>query len=702
VRDVLSDPNDASIAKTIIALAQGLSLGETGGPASDRFRCRCSAHVHVHSPAARSRSCQALSSSACKQPLSPMLNRRTVLSALLALALAPSAVAGAVAYPLSLRAGWNLLGNSLSTLLNVKQSFGAQAGVQSVWKWDAVKLQWAFYAPALDADGSLASYAASRGYSVLGTVNPGEGFWVNALAPLSLDNQSGTGFSLGSAVLGTGWNLVATADDLAPSVLAATLANVTSLWAWDEMNNGWYFYAPSLVASNNLASYIQSQGYRDFGSLTLGKGRGIWVNYAASPSATLKLALPQRALAPSSLAVIVAAGDPLSESIASYYQSARGLPAANIIRVTLATGVDQISASDFAALKAEVDAKLPANVQATLLTWTAPSRVAGTCTMSITSALALGFDAKYCAAGCLATASSAYYDSESAQPWTDHQVRPSMMLGASSLAAAKTLIDRGLRSDASQPAGDGYLLRTSDSARSVRYTDYTALPALWSANGGLQLSYIDNSAGAASDSLTGKSNVLFYFTGLAQVPNLASNSFAPGAAADHLTSFGGYLPNGNGQMPVTAWLDAGATASYGTVAEPCNYTQKFPRASVLIDQYYRGATLIEAYWKSVEWPGQGLFVGEPLAQPFRDSPNFTISGVQYLINTRSMRPNSHYSLEYRKTATSGWIPLASFTLARAQAQTVYAPLAPTGATQLRWRGPCASNPGLVCTLSSSV
>ncbi|MCP2937667.1 hypothetical protein NK983_33720, partial [Salmonella enterica subsp. enterica serovar Typhimurium] len=29
-----------------------------------------------------------------------------------------------------------------------------------------------------------------------------------------------------------------------------------------------------------------------------------------------------------------------------------------------------------------------------------------------------------------------------------------------------------------------------------------------------------------------------------------------------------------------------------------------------------GETLIEAYWKSVAWPGEGVFVGEPLARPF--------------------------------------------------------------------------------------
>jgi len=59
-----------------------------------------------------------------------------------------------------------------------------------------------------------------------------------------------------------------------------------------------------------------------------------------------------------------------------------------------------------------------------------------------------------------------------------------------------------------------------------------------------------------------------------------------------------------------------ATGSFGTVEEPCNFVQKFPRASVLVKHYQRGNTLIEAYWKSVQWPGQGLFLGDPLARPW--------------------------------------------------------------------------------------
>ncbi len=71
-------------------------------------------------------------------------------------------------------------------------------------------------------------------------------------------------------------------------------------------------------------------------------------------------------------------------------------------------------------------------------------------------------------------------------------------------------------------------------------------------------------------------------------------------------------------MSILRWLDAGATASYGTVVEPCAFPQKFPNPGIVIDRYTRGESLIEAYWKSVQWPGQGVFVGEPLAKPYAD------------------------------------------------------------------------------------
>lgn len=85
--------------------------------------------------------------------------------------------------------------------------------------------------------------------------------------------------------------------------------------------------------------------------------------------------------------------------------------------------------------------------------------------------------------------------------------------------------------------------------------------------------------------------------------------------ADHLTSAGGQLTDSN-QMSAMRWLEAGATGSYGSAIEPCNFVQKFPNPLLAMWHYGFGATMLEAYWKSVHMPGQGNFIGEPLASPF--------------------------------------------------------------------------------------
>ena len=118
------------------------------------------------------------------------------------------------------------------------------------------------------------------------------------------------------------------------------------------------------------------------------------------------------------------------------------------------------------------------------------------------------------------------------------------------------------------------------------------------------------------DELRDAGDVLFYFIGKDRVEGLETLGFLPGAIADHLTSAGGEMPD-SGQMSALRWLEAGATGSYGTVVEPCNLPQKFPNPAIVIGRYLRGETLIEAYWKSVLMPGQGIFIGEPLAAPFR-------------------------------------------------------------------------------------
>jgi uncharacterized protein (TIGR03790 family) len=324
----------------------------------------------------------------------------------------------------------------------------------------------------------------------------------------------------------------------------------------------------------------------------------------SAADAQTRIQLPQTGLTPDDIAVIVNDNDPLSRQIGSYYQKARHIPDAHMIHVRLPPGRSTLSRDEFEQLKPEIDRMTPAHVQAYAVAWTLPYRVA---CMSLTSALAFGFDERYCSPDCGPTTASPYFNSPSLHPATDHHLRPSMMLAGVDFEDVKALIDRGIAADHSFPEGNAYLVITPDKARSVRaaYFELTAQ----------QLDGVFPMEIVETDAITDRHDVLFYFTGLAQVPQLDTLDFLPGALADHLTSSGGQLTDSS-QMSSLRWLEAGATASYGTVVEPCNHMQKFPFPAIAMFHYARGASAIEAYWKSVAWPGEGVFVGEPLTQPF--------------------------------------------------------------------------------------
>lgn len=170
----------------------------------------------------------------------------------------------------------------------------------------------------------------------------------------------------------------------------------------------------------------------------------------------------------------------------------------------------------------------------------------------------------------------------------------------------------------------------------------------------LETEYIDETTGGASD-VVGASDVLLYMTGRERIPDIATNTYRPGAFADHLTSFAGSFTSTcspDGQMNVLCWLEAGVTASYGTVVEPCNHRQKFPDARVLTDVYFRGATVLEAAWASVAWPGQGVFVGEPLARPF--GSRLTVHDDVATIETTELVAKKRYVLEAAEDASGPW------------------------------------------------
>lgn len=315
------------------------------------------------------------------------------------------------------------------------------------------------------------------------------------------------------------------------------------------------------------------------------------------------------------IALLVNLNDADSIEIAEYYQQQRHIPDQHVIYLDFEPGKEHLSEAEFDKISRQLAVKVNDNIQAYVLAWRKPWRVG---CMSITSAFAFGFDKRHCAAGCKPIKDSAYYASNSQRPYTDHGLRPTMMLSAKSVQAVKELVDRGIAADYSrgsfsqasgtQITGAAYLLNTSDELRNVRARLYPRIEQLLGSV--LAVNRIK------ADTLQDRNNVLFYFTGLKQVRGLTDNYYLPGAIADHLTSAGGQLFS-TAQMSILEWIDAGVTATYGAVVEPCNYTAKFPHPGVAMKHYLSGDTVLEAYWKSVRMPGQGVFVGEPLAAPFK-------------------------------------------------------------------------------------
>lgn len=309
------------------------------------------------------------------------------------------------------------------------------------------------------------------------------------------------------------------------------------------------------------------------------------------------------------LGLVINTADPYSVEVGEFYIKARGLTGAQVLRVQLPVR-PVLTPEEFRAFAAQVDAFFGAPVQALALAWTYPYAVG--CN-SITGALALGFDAALCAHSCSASARSPYFNSASTRPHAQLKLRPSMLLAARDVTMAKSMIRRGVASDGSlglrgAPSAHAYFVATGDRARDARQP-------LFPPPGPLRRVGVEVHVETVP-AIENASRVLVYETGAVSVPKLDTIRWVPGALADHLTSFGGQLEGGNGQMSSLDWIASGATASYGSVSEPCAHVQKFPHPQVLLLNYLQGASAIEAYWKSVAWPQQGVFIGEPLAAPF--------------------------------------------------------------------------------------
>ena len=309
------------------------------------------------------------------------------------------------------------------------------------------------------------------------------------------------------------------------------------------------------------------------------------------------------------LGLVINTADPYSVAVGEYYVKSRRLAPQQVLRLSLPVRA-ALTADEFNALAGRIAAAFGPATQALALAWVTPYAV--NCN-GITGALALGYDASLCAHTCAASRLSRYFNAATLRPFSDLKMRPSMMLAARDVAGARAMIDRGVAADRSLGLRGGapaqaYFVTTADRARSAR-------SALFPPAGPLRRLGVDVHV-ESTQAIENIDRLFIYETGLPRVEKLDTLKWLPGALADHLTSYGGQLSGDSGQMSALDWIAAGATASYGTVSEPCAHVQKFPHPQVLLQHYVQGSSALEAYWKSVAWPQQGVFIGEPLAAPF--------------------------------------------------------------------------------------
>ena len=182
------------------------------------------------------------------------------------------------------------------------------------------------------------------------------------------------------------------------------------------------------------------------------------------------------------------------------------------------------------------------------------------------------------------------------------------MITADTLDSAKQIVNRGVASDGTTPIQPVILAKTSDPDRNVRHLmfDNTVFNARVLGRASITRTNSNN----PSD----QSGLFGYQTGLMRY-QVSPDTFIPGAIADSMTSFGGVIFGLNDQTNLLGFIEAGATGSYGTVAEPLSDTEKFPNPQVYFYQA-RGFSLVESYYLSVVRPYLGLTVAEPLSSPF--------------------------------------------------------------------------------------
>ena len=327
--------------------------------------------------------------------------------------------------------------------------------------------------------------------------------------------------------------------------------------------------------------------------------------------------------------VVVNANSTNSLQLGTYYCEKRGVPPANVLRINWPGG-------NIVWTRAELDSFLRAPLNAMLasrnisdqidylvLSMDIPYRVTNT-TVNVnnnfngtTSALFYGWKDNpadtYSFCTLAVGSSNAYAGSEGIYRQSPPISATSnswlaIMLTSTNLDSAKAIVDRGVVSDGLFPTQTVYFAKSYDLLRSSRY--WIVDDAIFDTR--LRGNYSARSTNTYTS--YGLGTLLGFQNGV-QSYNLYDTAFAPGAMADNLTSFSGFLFEASGHTGAMDFMNSGATASYGTVTEPCAFLEKFPSGRNYFYQS-RGFSIAESYYQSLTNPYLGVLVGEPLAAPF--------------------------------------------------------------------------------------
>ena len=148
----------------------------------------------------------------------------------------------------------------------------------------------------------------------------------------------------------------------------------------------------------------------------------------------------------------------------------------------------------------------------------------------------------------------------------------------------------------------------------------------------------------------GAENVMGVLMGAETVDPSSIKSFAPGAMAEHLTSWSAEFQRP--QTKLTAWIEAGATGSAGSVVEPYANPNKFPSARFFV-QYVAGCTMLESFYQSIACPLQNLLLGDPLAKPYAAPMAVSLLGADvikkdftYMAQTKTPMRNATFRYSF--------------------------------------------------------